>query len=140
MLKEDIQEFAKVKYLGSPSKNLIFKREDPAIEFLFHHKFEYAIGISYQRDYAIYSDSHLAEVNYDKKDNKIYGTVKEQFQTSSKYYGYLEIFLFSDALDYQNKLVKIFDEYLYENFWLVLFSENEYPDYFIVKEDQLFSY
>ncbi len=133
MLKEDIQNFAKVKYLGSPSKNLIFKEEDPAIESLFNLKFEYAIGIFYQKDYAVYSDTHLAKVNHDKKDDKIYGTVTEQFQTSSKYYGYLEIFLFSDVLDYQKKLVKIFDEHLYEHFHLVLFSQDKYPDYFLVK-------
>ena len=96
MLKEDIKAFAKIKYYGSPSKHLIFESEDPAIEALFHHNFEYAIGIFYQKDYAIYSDD-VAKVKYDKKDSKIYGIVKEQFKTSSAYYGYLEVFLFNDA-------------------------------------------
>ena len=75
MLKEDIQEFVKVTYLGSPSKNLIFKGKDPAIESLFNLNFDYAIGIFYQKDYAVYSDTHLASVNHNVKDDKIYGLV-----------------------------------------------------------------
>lgn len=132
MLKEDIKSFAKGTYLGSPSKNLIFKGEDPALEFLFHHSFEYAIGIFYQKDYGIYSDD-VAEVNYDKKNNKIYGIVKEQFKTNSSYYGYLEIFLFNDASDYQNKLVKIFNEHVDKCFNLGLFSKNEYPNFAFIR-------
>lgn len=132
MLKEDIRAFAKIKYYGSPSKHLIFKSEDPAIEALFHHNFEYTIGIFYQRNYAIYSDD-IVKVKYDKKDSKIYGIVKEQFKTSSAYYGYLEVFLFNDASDYQNKLVKIFNEHVDERFNLGLFSKDEYPNFCFVK-------
>lgn len=121
-----------MKYYSSLSKHLIFKGEDPALEFLFHHNFEYAIGVFYQRDYRIYSDD-VAEVNYDKKNNKIYGIVKEQFKTSSTYYEYLEIFLFNDASDYQNKLVKIFNEHVDERFQLGLFSKNEYPNFAFIR-------